>query len=85
MCVRVCVCCVCVCVCVCVLCVCVCVCECVCALIQVLDNGQHNRMTSISMATSFGPSLFPYLPASTANTLLRYLLEHCSQLFEDTN
>ena len=42
-----------------------------------------NQMTSGSLATSCGPSLFPYLPPSNANALLKSLIDHCSEIFQE--
>lgn len=50
---------------------------------KVVEFSEMNQMTSGSLATSCGPSLFPYLPPSNANALLKFLIDHCSEIFQE--
>ena len=49
---------------------------------QIATYSDHNSMTSGTIATSFGPSLFPYLPPSNANSLLKFLIDHTGDIFQ---
>ena len=40
-------------------------------------------MTSGTLATSCGPSFLPTLPASNANSVIKFLIDNCSEIFEN--
>jgi hypothetical protein len=52
-------------------------------LSKVVEFSEWNKMTSGTLATSCGPSFFPYLPPSPANTLLKFMIDHCTTLFPE--
>lgn len=51
--------------------------------LQVAEYSEWNKMTSGTLATSCGQSFFPYLPPSPANTLLKFMIDHCETLFSE--
>ena len=48
---------------------------------QVVAHSDVNRMTAGTLATSCGPSIFPYLPPSNSNQLLKFLIDNCAAVF----
>eukprot|EP00731_Ephydatia_muelleri_P012612 Em0006g1506a len=47
----------------------------------VVDHSHKNRMTTGTLGTSMGPSLFPYLPPSTASHVLTFMVDHVTEIF----
>ena len=50
---------------------------------QISSYSDINHMTSGTLATSCGPSIFPYLPPSNANAIVKFLIDHCNEIFID--
>lgn len=50
---------------------------------QVSQYSDINLMTSGTLATSCGPSFLPNLPASNANSIIKFLIDNCRHIFEN--
>ncbi len=49
---------------------------------QITAHSDVNHMTSGVIATSCGPSLFPYLPPSNANQMTKFLIDFHTTIFK---
>lgn len=50
--------------------------------LQVVSFSEENKMTSGTLATSCAPSMFPYLPTSSAVIVMKFLIDHCAEIFQ---
>lgn len=50
-------------------------------LLQITSYSDLNHMTSGTLATSCGPSFFPNIAPSNANALIKFLSDHCDEIF----
>ena len=50
--------------------------------LQVVSFSEENKMTSGTLATSCAPSMFPYLPTSSAVIVMKFLIDHCAEVFQ---
>ncbi|XP_011410242.1 PREDICTED: pollen-specific leucine-rich repeat extensin-like protein 1 [Amphimedon queenslandica] len=48
---------------------------------KIAENSEDNHMTSGILATSCGPSFFPNTTPSNANGLIKFVTDHCDQIF----
>ena len=51
-------------------------------IFQITTHSDVNYMTSGIIATSCGPSLFPYLPPSNANQMTKFLIDNHTTIFK---
>lgn len=49
---------------------------------QVVSFSEENKMSSGTLATSCAPSMFPYLPTSSAVIVMKFLIDHCAEIFQ---
>lgn len=49
---------------------------------QISSHSSKNFMSSGILATSCGPSLFPYLPPSNSNQLTKFLIDNFNTIFQ---
>jgi len=52
-------------------------------MVSMLRGKLNVTQEASSLATSCGPSIFPYIPPSNANAVLKFLVDHHSEIFSD--